>query len=85
VAYNLEIAPAAERQIAGLEKPLRARVLEKLDELERNPRPRGVEKLKGVEGLYRVRVGDYRLVYEIQDRILRVLVLRVAHRREVYR
>ena len=50
-----------------------------------NPRPRGVEKLEGRENRYRIRVGDYRVIYEIHDEVLLVLVVRIGHRREVYR
>jgi mRNA interferase RelE/StbE len=56
-----------------------------LDELAHDPRPSGVKKLQGLDDTYCVRVGDYRVVYEIQDNLLIVLVLSVAHRREVYR
>ncbi|PYM57636.1 MAG: hypothetical protein DMD79_20035 [Candidatus Rokuibacteriota bacterium] len=55
----------------------------KIDGLARDPRPSGVEKLAGSERLYRVRSGDYRIVYEIQDERVLVLVVRIGHRREV--
>jgi mRNA interferase RelE/StbE len=57
----------------------------KAEQLGGDPRPRGARKLEGGAGELRVRVGDYRIVYEVDDEALRVLVLRVAHRREVYR
>ena len=50
-----------------------------------NPRPQGSKKLGGEDGLYRIRVGDYRIVYAIRDDILVVLVVRIGHRSEVYR
>jgi len=53
--------------------------------LANNPRPFGSDKLAGPEELYRVRVGDYRIVYQIQDEALLVLVVKIGHRREVYR
>ncbi len=56
----------------------------KIDGLVRNPRPAGVEKLKGLPNLYRLRIGDYRLLYQIQDKILLMLVVQIGHRREVY-
>jgi mRNA interferase RelE/StbE len=64
---------------------LYGRIIRKLGALEENPRPFGVEKLGGSENLYRVRVGDWRIVYAILDRELVVIVIRIGHRREVYR
>lgn len=61
------------------------RIVAVVDALAIEPRPHGVVKLAGDENLWRVRVGEYRIVYEIHDGQLIVLVLRVAHRREVYR
>jgi mRNA interferase RelE/StbE len=59
--------------------------MRKLDALQEEPRPVGVEKLAGAENLYRVRVGDCRIVYAIRDRELVVIVIRIGHRREVFR
>ena len=56
-----------------------------IDALSDNPHPHGASKLKGADELWRIRVGDYRIVYEIHHRVLLVLVVRVAHRREAYR
>ena len=53
--------------------------------LEADPRPPGSLKLQGSEALYRIRIGDYRVVYEIHEAVLVVLVVRIAHRREIYR
>ena len=53
--------------------------------LANDPRPPGCDKLAGVENLYRIRVGDYRVVYQIRDEMLLVLVVKIGHRREVYR
>ena len=64
---------------------LHGRILRKLEVLQQDPRPSGVEKLAGPEDLYRVRVGDWRIVYAIRDRELIVIVIRIGHRREVYR
>jgi mRNA interferase RelE/StbE len=57
----------------------------RLDALSHDPRPAGCERLSGIENLFRVRVGDYRIVYEIADDILVVLVIRIGHRSDVYR
>jgi len=57
----------------------------KIDGLRVNPRPNGSKKLNKEDPLYRIRVGDYRVVYQIQDKILLVLILKVGHRRDIYR
>ncbi len=85
MTYTVEIKPAAKRQIKKLTLPIQAQISQKLAELELNPRPVDVQKMSGEENAYRVRVGDYRIVYEIFDRVLLVLVVQVGHRREVYR
>ena len=84
VAYRLEFTPGADRQFRKLPKQVQARLRPHLDALTYNPRPPGVEKLTGIKG-YRLRVGDYRILYEVRDEVLLVLVVRVGHRREVYR
>lgn len=84
-AYHVELAPSAASQFKKIDKQFKDRIGQKLDSLEKNPRPHGVEKLEGEDSLYRVRVGDYRIVYQLFDRKLLVLVVRIAHRRDVYR
>jgi mRNA interferase RelE/StbE len=83
--YEIEIAPAAERALKKLPADIQRRIIKGILKLEVNPRPSGVKKLSGEEDLYRVRIGDYRVIYQIRDGELIVLVVRVAHRREVYR
>lgn len=85
MAYTVEILPKAKKQLAILPAEDRRRIGKKIDTLEVNPRPAGCIKLSGEDDLYRLRVGDYRLVFSIQDDILYVLVIRIGHRREVYR
>ena len=77
--------PAAIRDLGHLEAPVHERVTQKINTLADEPRPAGVEKLSGRDNRYRVRVGDYRILYEIHDHRVLVLVARVGHRREVYR
>ena len=84
-AYTVELAPAALRQLKKLEKQLQKRIAAKIDSLQGNPRPHGAEKLEGADFLYRVRVGDYRIVYQISDKALVVLVVRIGDRKDVYR
>jgi mRNA interferase RelE/StbE len=83
--YRLEIRDSAARQIARLPKPDQRRVMAAIADLAQTPRPDGVRKIVGAGNAYRVRVGDYRIVYEIIDRVLIVYIVRVAHRKDVYR
>jgi mRNA interferase RelE/StbE len=83
MAYTVELAPAAERELNALIKTARDRIIHHLLDLQVEPRPPGVKKLDA--DTYRLRVGDYRILYEIQDQVLIVLVLKVGHRRDVYR
>lgn len=85
MAYRVELSPSAERELRGIDSVPRGRILRALVNLETESRPRGAKKLKGRGELWRIRVGEYRIVYEIRDRMLVVLVVRIAHRREVYR
>ena len=64
---------------------MRRRIEPKIDALAENPRPHGARKIEGQETAFRLRVGDYRIVYEVHDRALIVMVMIVGHRREVYR
>ena len=83
--YRVDLTRTAAKQLDELPGRDRRRVVAKIDALAQDPRPHGVEKLAGEEAAYRVRVGDYRIVYEIHDDVLRVIVIRIGHRREVYR
>ena len=83
--YELIIKPTAEKSLDKLPRPTRRRIVDAMKELRNNPRPAGVVKLAGDENLWRIRIGDYRVVYEIHDDRLIVLVLRMAHRKDVYR
>ena len=85
MGWRVELSPGVERELRGLESRVRARILRAFIRLETDQRPPGAKKLKGADDLWRVRVGDYRIVYQIQNLILVVLVVRIAHRREAYR
>lgn len=84
MSYRVELTTAAARQVRKLEPVARRRVLNALRELEVDPRPPGVKKLTGLENAWRVRVGDFRILYEIADDVVLVTVFRVAHRRDAY-
>ena len=83
--YRVEVSRPAARQIEALDKTTQARIISRLEALEGDPRPSAAKKLKGERGTWRVRVGDYRIVYAIEDNRLLILVVKVGHRREVYR
>lgn len=85
MAYTVELSNRAKRDLAALSADLQTRIVKALRKLEENPRPSGIEKLKGEDNAYRLRVGDYRILYEVHDKVLLVLVVKVGHRREVYR
>lgn len=83
--YRVEIARRAVKALATLPRKEQQRVRAAIDLLAANPRPPGGVAMAGEVGVYRVRVGDYRIVYEVFDDRLVVHVVRVGHRREVYR
>jgi mRNA interferase RelE/StbE len=85
VAYSVDLAPAAERQFRKLPALVQQRLKRHIDSLAIAPRPAGTVKMHGEPDLYRLRVGDYRIVYYIWDRNREVLVVKIGDRREVYR
>jgi mRNA interferase RelE/StbE len=85
VIYAVQIKESVLKALAKLPKADRIRADQRISALVNNPRPIGCVKLSGHPGLWRIRVGDWRIVYQIQDEQLIVLVLNVGHRREVYR
>lgn len=84
MAHSIRIKTSAKKEIRGLQKDTRKRIIGAVRKLRSTPRPVGCKKLKG-SNEYRIRVGDYRVIYEIQDDVLIVLLVKVGHRREVYR
>lgn len=84
MAYQVQLTPRALRDLKALERPVQRRIAAAIDALSQEPRPIGVEKLTGERDLYRVRVGEYRIIYSIDGERLIVLVLLVGHRRDVY-
>lgn len=84
--WNVEILPKALKALAKLPPRERLRLAHRIDDLAREPRPAGAVKLKGrAWDFWRVRVGDYRVLYTLREERLTVLIVRVAHRREAYR
>jgi mRNA interferase RelE/StbE len=82
--YCLEIKPSAGKELDGLDNALFARIDRKIVSLADIPRPAGCKKLRGYKDLWRIRVGDYRVVYRLDDAKALVTIVRVAHRKEVY-
>jgi mRNA interferase RelE/StbE len=85
MSYEVQILPKAARQIKALSVEVRQDISLTIQSLANEPRPIGVKKLSGEKDVYRVRVGNYRVLYRIIDKILVVVVVSVGHRREVYR
>jgi mRNA interferase RelE/StbE len=85
MTYRIEFVKQAAKQFKALPTQEQQRLQYKIDALEIEPRPSGVVKLAGEEDLYRIRVGDYRIIYRIQDNQFLILVVKIGHRREVYR
>ena len=83
--YRVFLERAAEKDLLKLATRMHARVISALQDLANNPRPAGCRKLTGADKDWRIRVGDYRIVYEIVDQRNEVRVNRVRHRREAYR
>jgi mRNA interferase RelE/StbE len=84
VAHRIEVSPSAARQLKKIDRRLLPQIAQKIDSLAGDPRPHGCEKLSGYDNLYRVRVGDYRIVYGVEDRLVVVVVLKVGNRADIY-
>ena len=82
--YEIRFKPSAAKQLAKLPNDVRERIAPRIDALSTDPRPAGVEKLAGADA-WRIRVGGFRIVYAVEDRVLLVLVLHVGNRRDVYK
>jgi mRNA interferase RelE/StbE len=84
--YKVVLKPSAAKDVEGIDRRAdRDRIARRIQALTDNPRPFGSEKLEGFETTYRVRQGDYRIVYDIDDVVRTVFVLKVRHRKDVYR
>jgi len=81
--YQVVIEKQAQKQLAKISPPDYAKIVAALKDLAADPRPYGYKKLKGRPG-YRIRIGDYRIIYQVKDNILTVFILIIGHRRDVY-
>ena len=82
--YQIVLPKSVQKELDRLPDEIASRILTRLSGLETNPRPPDVKKLKGRDA-WRIRAGDYRVIYEIHDRALKIIVVTVGHRREIYR
>ena len=85
MSYQVEIKNSAAKALKRIPKAQRIRIVEKIDSIAENlPNPE-TTKMKGNNPFHRVRVGDYRIVYEIQEEILIILIVKIGHRKDIYR
>lgn len=85
VIYRVEVSKTAKKELDKIAQPYAENILSEIIKLVENPRPSNSKKLKGTTNLYRLRVSMYRIIYTIEDEILRIEVIKIGHRREVYR
>jgi mRNA interferase RelE/StbE len=83
--YRIELKSSAAAELAKIPKNRRQRIADRINALANEPHPPGSKKLEGEANAYRIRVGDYRILYQVQDDLLLILVIRIAHRKDVYR
>ena len=84
-SYSVRIKKSAARELADLPRKDQERVIERIRGLANNPRPPGAEKLAGSDDKFRLRQGNYRILYAIEDDVLMVYVVKIGHRKDVYR
>jgi len=85
VKYRVEVKRTAAKALAKIPKPDQNRIIEKIDSLAENVPSPATTKMKGDNPFHKIRIGDYRIIYEIQDNILVILILKIGHRRDVYK
>ena len=83
--FAVEFLPSAARELAALDRAMQRRVARRIERLAQEPRGGGAIKLRGADDVWRARIGDYRLLYRIEDERLVILVIRIGHRGDVYR
>jgi mRNA interferase RelE/StbE len=83
--YQIDIKPSAQKALGKLAKPLAVSIIKKINGLAVNPYPSGIKKLSGMDNAYRVRTGDYRIIYRIFSDVLVVEVIKIGHRKSIYK
>jgi addiction module toxin, relE/stbE family len=84
-SFNLIISDNAEKELRKIPEPYFSKIIEAIEDLQENPRPHGYKKLKSSKIFHRIRVSDYRVIYSIDDNVLTVEIVRVKHRKDVYK
>lgn len=85
MAYTVKIASRAQKELKKISAPYQQKIVRAVKELANNPMPLGVKKLKGQINQYRVRVADYRIIYEVHGLEMIILVVKVGHRKNIYK
>lgn len=83
--YEIKVDRKAAKFIAAQSKNVQRQIVSKIRSLAKDPRPQNCKQLKGMDGVYRIRSGDYRIIYQVIDKQLIVLVVRVGHRKDIYK
>ena len=83
-SYKILFTRSAEKELRKIPSPHLARIVNKINALSHEPRPLGAQMLKGEERYFRLRQGDYRIIYDVSDLEQRIIIIKVGHRREVY-
>ncbi|CAN5322395.1 type II toxin-antitoxin system RelE/ParE family toxin [soil metagenome] len=82
--WQIKIERKAQKAIKKIPNPYQSNIIQAINELSKDPRPERCKKLKGVADIWRIRVSDYRIVYQIKDNQLKVVVIRIGHRSDIY-
>ena len=85
MSFRLEYKNSVKKELRKLTKTDRVAIIHKIELLKEKPRPEGSAKLKGSNDLFRVRHGDYRIIYQIKKSVLVIMIIRIGHRREIYK
>ncbi len=83
--FRIDYKKAARKELKKLDQSARERIGAAIDALGSEPHPPGSRKMVGSEALFRIRVGDYRVIYEVQNKLLTIFVIRIGHRKDIYR
>jgi mRNA interferase RelE/StbE len=85
MAYSLQYKSSVKKELRKLGQSDRIAIVDKIELLKQEPRPDGSAKLKGSRDLFRIRHGDYRVIYQIHKNVLLIIIIRIGHRREIYK
>ncbi len=85
MAYTVALLPSARRELGSLPREVQRQIARHIDVLASDPRPAGAQMLRGTKRILRLRVGDYRMLFQVEDKARAVLIVKIGHRREVYR